>query len=77
MVYSVLPRNGEESVIELLSSDPDSLRGGPSHGYTTSCVVKNNSIGAVVFKLRARTDRKTDPNTLPSHSSPGARVKRD
>ena len=38
---------------------------------------KSKSIGAVVFELRARTDRQTHPNTLPSHSCPAARVPRN
>ena len=39
--------------------NPDHLRGGPGHGYTTSCVKKNKSIGAIVFEVRARTDKQT------------------
>ena len=42
MAYFLLPPNGEESFNTFLcpDSDPDShhLKGGPSHGYNTSCV---------------------------------------
>ena len=39
MAYFVLYRNGEDSLKnELLSPDPDHLRGGPSYMYNTSCV---------------------------------------
>ena len=37
MAYFVLSPNGEESLNNFLSTDPDDLRGGPSHGYNTSC----------------------------------------
>ena len=80
MAYFVLSRNGEESFNTFLSPnpnpDPDHLRGGPSRGYNTFClkyqVIK--SCGAIVFELRARADKQTDPNSLPSHSFPEARV---
>ena len=45
-----------------LSPDPDHLRGGPSHGYNTSCV-KNKSIGAIVFGLHVRSNGQTDPRS--------------
>ena len=37
-----------------------SLKGGPSHGYNTSCVKKIKSIGAIVFELCLLTDRQTN-----------------
>ena len=77
MSYLVLSRNGEESCDQFLNPDPDHLRGRPNHGYIPSCVnilcKQIKTIGAIVFELRARTDKQTDPNALPSHSSPGAR----
>ena len=47
MAYFVLSPNGEESIKNKFSSpdpdpDPDHLRGGPSDGYTTSCVKKSS-----------------------------------
>ena len=42
MAYFVLSRNGEESLNKFLSPDPDRLRGGPSHGHSTSCVNKSS-----------------------------------
>ena len=59
---------------KVLSPDPDHLRGRSSHGHNTSCVNKIKSIGAIVFELRDRTDIRTNPNALHSHSSPGASV---
>ena len=78
MAYFVQPPNSEESFNKFLSPDPDHPKGGPSHGYNTSCVKKTKSIGAIVFELRVRTDKHTDrqidPNASPSQSSPEARV---
>ena len=37
MGYFVPCPNGEVSFNKFLSPDPDHLRGGPSHGYNTSC----------------------------------------
>ena len=72
MAYFVLSFNGEESLYKFLSPDPDHLGVGPSHGYNTSCKTIN-SIDEVVFGV-TRPERQTDPNTLPSQSSPGAKV---
>ena len=82
MAHFVLSPNGEESLNQFLSPDPDPhpdhLRGGPSHGHNTNGVTKIKSIGAIVFELRIRKDVQTyiqtDTNALPSHSSPGERI---
>ena len=64
MAHSVLSPNGEESYNIFLSpnpdTDPDHLRGGPSHECNTYCVTKTKSIGAIVFELRVRTDIQTN-----------------
>ena len=59
------------------SQDPDSdhLRGGPSYGYYLCKKIK--PIGAIVFLVMhpvRHTDRQTDTDALPMHSTPGARV---
>ena len=73
--YLVLSRNGEDSFTnKLLSPDrdpgPDHLTGRLSHWYRTSFVKQIKPIWAIVFLLRQRIDKQTDPGiTLPSHSS--------
>ena len=42
MAYFVLSRSAEEFLNTFLSPDLDDLRGGPSHGYNTSCLKKSN-----------------------------------
>ena len=46
MSYLVLSRNGEESLNKFSIPDPnpdlDHLIGGPSQGYTPSCVIKSS-----------------------------------
>ena len=59
-----------------LDADPDYLRGGPSHGYTTGMlllVYKKQVNRSNSFELSARADKRTTyTNALPS--TPGARV---
>ena len=47
------------------------LTGGPNHGYDTSCVQKS---GQPEQMFSSYMSRQIYPNTLPSHSSLGARV---
>ena len=51
------------------------LREGSSHWYVPSCK-QIKSVEAIVFELRAWTDKQIDPNALPSHSPPEAKVMR-
>ena len=79
MAYFLLPPNGEESFNTFLcpdpDPDPDHLRGGPSHGYNTSCVKKSSqSERQFLSYASGQRYRQRDPNALPLHSSAGART---
>ena len=43
------------------------------HGYNHYYVLKFTSIGAIVFELRSRTEKQTDPNALPSSPTVGSK----
>ena len=69
------PRYGEESLNKFSSPDPgpdpDHPRGGPSHGYNTSCVKTSSQSEQHLLNYASG---QTDTNALLSHYSAGVRV---
>ena len=69
MAYCVLSPNGEDYCqvitywVQIWIPIGIILRGGLSHGDSTSCVKKIKPIGAIGFELHAWTDRQTDRRT--------------
>ena len=73
MSYLVVSRNGEESFNKFSIPDPnpdlDRLSGGPSHGYTPSCVKKSSQSKQYFLSYaREQTNKQTQmhyPLALP------------
>ena len=64
MEYFVLSLNGEESLNKFLSPDPGHLRGGSSHGRSTSCVQKLTQSEQQFLSYADRQTQMHYPRTL-------------